>query len=230
MGRRPRRAQHPRPTRRSPGQPPRRSPLDVASPRRHDPRQLDHARSRPRPPIATDHSLHHYAVGSLISDCRFQIADCRLPNMASQWAFAFLIRSSSSGYKRQHKVKHRNNSLLWDTKGQVYEKVALGYRPNEVMPKRIQDLPEEYLVNQRAVARDIGVRVRTRRTALDLTQEHLRARMELERVVVSRTQFSRIENGEALPNASEIIALHKILGVSYTWLLEGSEEGETEVS
>ncbi|WP_165774598.1 helix-turn-helix domain-containing protein [Candidatus Viridilinea mediisalina] len=98
------------------------------------------------------------------------------------------------------------------------------------MPKRIQDLPEEYLVNQRAVARDIGVRVRTRRTALDLTQEHLRARMELERVVVSRTQFSRIENGEALPNASEIIALHKILGVSYTWLLEGSEEGETEVS
>lgn len=92
------------------------------------------------------------------------------------------------------------------------------------MPKRIQDLPEEYLVNQRSVARDIGLRVRIRRAALDLTQEHVRARMELERVVVSRTQFSRIEKGEAFPNAAEIIALRKTLGVSYTWLLEGKEE------
>lgn len=93
------------------------------------------------------------------------------------------------------------------------------------MPKRIRDLPEEYLVSQRAIARDIGARVRTRRAALELTQEHLRARMELERVVVSRTQYSRIENGEVIPNAAEVIALRKILGVSLSWLLEGEEEG-----
>jgi transcriptional regulator with XRE-family HTH domain len=91
------------------------------------------------------------------------------------------------------------------------------------MPKRIQDLPEEYQLSQRAVAREIGSRVRVRRAALELTQEHLRARMELERVAISRTQFSRIENGEAIPNAAEIIALHRILGVSYSWLLEGEE-------
>lgn len=91
------------------------------------------------------------------------------------------------------------------------------------MPKRIRDLPEEYLVSQRAIARDIGARVRTRRAAMELTQEHLRARLELERVVVSRTQYSRIENGEAIPNAAEVIALRKILGVSLSWLLEGEE-------
>jgi transcriptional regulator with XRE-family HTH domain len=93
------------------------------------------------------------------------------------------------------------------------------------MPKRIRDLPEEYLVSQRAIARGIGARVRTRRAALELTQEHLRARMELEQVVVSRTQYSRIENGEAIPNAAEVIALRKILGVSLSWLLEGEEKG-----
>ena len=69
------------------------------------------------------------------------------------------------------------------------------------MPKRMQDVPEEYLTSQRATAQAIGARVRRRRAELDLTQEHLRARMELEQVAVSRTQYSRIENGEALPNA-----------------------------
>ena len=89
------------------------------------------------------------------------------------------------------------------------------------MPKRIQDLPEEYLSNQRALARAIGARMRLRRSELDLTQEHLRARMELEQVFISRTQYSRIENGEALPDAAELIALHAILDVSFDWLLLG---------
>lgn len=93
------------------------------------------------------------------------------------------------------------------------------------MPKRIQDLPEEYLFRERSVAQAIGARVRERRAQLDLTQELVRARMELERVAVSRTQYSRIENGESLPNAVEIIALRKILGISFDWLLEG-EGGE----
>jgi transcriptional regulator with XRE-family HTH domain len=94
------------------------------------------------------------------------------------------------------------------------------------MPKRIQDLPEEYLSNQRAIAQSIGARVRLRRSQLDLTQEHLRARMELEQVFISRTQYSRIENGEALPNAAELIALRVILEVSFDWLLLG-EKGDS---
>jgi transcriptional regulator with XRE-family HTH domain len=90
------------------------------------------------------------------------------------------------------------------------------------MPKRMQDLPEESLSNERALARAIGVRVRLRRNVLGLTQEQLRARMELEQVFTSRTQYSRIENGEALPNAAELIALRAILDVPFDWLLLGA--------
>jgi transcriptional regulator with XRE-family HTH domain len=93
------------------------------------------------------------------------------------------------------------------------------------MPKRMQDLPEEYLPNRRALARAIGARVRLRRSELNLTQEHLRARMELEQVFISRTQYSRIENGDTLPNAAELIALCTILDISFDWLLLG-EKGE----
>ena len=89
------------------------------------------------------------------------------------------------------------------------------------MPKRMQDLPEEYLTIQRELARAIGARVRTRREKLELTQEQLRTRMELEQVFISRTQYSRIENGEALPDAAELIALSTILDVSFDWLLLG---------
>lgn len=89
------------------------------------------------------------------------------------------------------------------------------------MPKRIRELPEEYLSSQRTLAQAIGARVRLRRGELELTQELLRARMELEQVFISRTQYSRIENGEALPNAAEIIALRAILNVASDWLLLG---------
>lgn len=91
------------------------------------------------------------------------------------------------------------------------------------MPKRIRDLPAEYITDQQALARDIGARVRQRREELELTQERLRTRLELERVVISRAEFSRIENGEALPNAAEIVALRAVLGVSFDWLLTGAE-------
>jgi transcriptional regulator with XRE-family HTH domain len=93
------------------------------------------------------------------------------------------------------------------------------------MPKRMQDLPEEYLTIQRALARAIGARVRLRRSELELTQDLLRARMELANVFISRTQYSRIENGDALPNAAELIALRAILDVPFDWLLLG-EQGE----
>ncbi|MBX0330945.1 helix-turn-helix domain-containing protein [Oscillochloris sp. ZM17-4] len=89
------------------------------------------------------------------------------------------------------------------------------------MPKRMQDLPEEYQSIQRALARAIGARVRLRRGELALTQEHMRARMELAQVFISRAQYSRIENGEALPNVPEIIALRAVLGVTLDWLLLG---------
>jgi transcriptional regulator with XRE-family HTH domain len=91
------------------------------------------------------------------------------------------------------------------------------------MPKRMQDLPEEYLTQQRALARAIGARVRVRRGQLELTQEQLRARMELAQVFISRTQYSRIENGEALPDAAELIALRAVLEVSFDWLLLGQD-------
>lgn len=90
------------------------------------------------------------------------------------------------------------------------------------MPKRMQDLPEEYLITQRTLAQAIGARIRMRREELELTQEQLRARMEFEQVFISRTQYSRIENGEALPAADELIALHKLLSVRIDWLLLGS--------
>jgi transcriptional regulator with XRE-family HTH domain len=65
-----------------------------------------------------------------------------------------------------------------------------------------------------------------RREELDLTQEQLRARMELEQVFISRTQYSRIENGDALPDAAELIALRAILDVSFDWLLLGESAGD----
>jgi transcriptional regulator with XRE-family HTH domain len=91
------------------------------------------------------------------------------------------------------------------------------------MPKRIKDLTEEYHSNQRALAEAIGARLWLRRSQLGLTQELLRTRLELAHIFISRTQYSRIENGEALPDASEIIALGRLLDVSFDWLLLGEE-------
>lgn len=89
------------------------------------------------------------------------------------------------------------------------------------MPKRMQDLPAEYQSTKRALAQAIGARVRARRAELALTQDQLRARMELADDYISRAQYSRIENGEALPNAANLIALQTILEVSFDWLLRG---------
>ncbi|NJM05640.1 helix-turn-helix transcriptional regulator [Candidatus Gracilibacteria bacterium] len=91
------------------------------------------------------------------------------------------------------------------------------------MPKRMQDVPAEYLSNQRVLAESIGARVRLCRERQGLSQEHLRARLELEAVYISRTQYSRLENGEMQPNAAHLIGLRKVLGVSYEWLLEGKD-------
>ena len=53
--------------------------------------------------------------------------------------------------------------------------------------------------------------------------------MELEEVAISRTKYSRIEHGEALPNAAELKALRAILGVSYDWLIDGEDKHRREV-
>lgn len=92
------------------------------------------------------------------------------------------------------------------------------------MPKRSEGLPEDYAASRRALGSAIGARVRARRRQLDLSQDRVRAQLELKNVYVSRTQFSRIESGESLPDAAEIIALAHVLQVSYGWLLSGNEE------
>jgi transcriptional regulator with XRE-family HTH domain len=89
------------------------------------------------------------------------------------------------------------------------------------MPKRMQDLPAEYFVNQRARAEAIGARVRVRREQLGLKQEQLRARLELEGVYISRANFSRLENGDTVPDALELDGLVSVLDVSFDWLVRG---------
>lgn len=91
------------------------------------------------------------------------------------------------------------------------------------MPKRSQDVPAEYSEYERALATAIGARIRVRREKLGLSQEQVRARIELEQVHISRTQFSRIELGESVPRASAIIALMRVLDCSCAWLLFGDE-------
>lgn len=91
------------------------------------------------------------------------------------------------------------------------------------MPKRSQDVPNEYLDHERAVAEAMGMRIRQRRRKLKLTQEQVRIRMEAESISMSPMQYSRIENGDSLLNAAEVIALAAALEVSYRWLLDGEE-------
>ncbi|GAB4154629.1 MAG: hypothetical protein Fur005_06570 [Roseiflexaceae bacterium] len=86
----------------------------------------------------------------------------------------------------------------------------------------MQDLPAEYLSAKQALAQAIGERIRYRRLKLDITQDQLRARMEFENVFLSRTQYSRIENGEVLPDAAVLLALHHIFDVPLDWIVKGS--------
>lgn len=91
------------------------------------------------------------------------------------------------------------------------------------MPRRSQDIPEEYSEYERALARAIGVRIRERRRELQLTQEEVRTRMESESVHISKAHFSRIEAGERMLSAAVVVALSKVLGISYIRLLEGND-------
>jgi transcriptional regulator with XRE-family HTH domain len=89
------------------------------------------------------------------------------------------------------------------------------------MPKRGQNYSEEYSAYERSIAQAMGERIRHRRQQLGLLQEDVRMRLSLEKVYMSRTQYSRIETGESLLRASEIVALMRILDCSCAWLLFG---------
>lgn len=88
------------------------------------------------------------------------------------------------------------------------------------MPKRAKHLTEEYERYQAELARAIGARIRARRIELGLSQAQLRARLEQERVPVSRTHYSRLERGECLPNAAVLLALGKALGVGVAGIIK----------
>lgn len=92
------------------------------------------------------------------------------------------------------------------------------------MPRRSEGIPEEFVAYKAALRSAIGARIRTRRLELDLSQEVLRARMELENAYISSGQMSRIETGESLPTLIDLIALIKVLQVSCNWLLFGDED------
>lgn len=96
------------------------------------------------------------------------------------------------------------------------------------MAKYKKDVPEEYTDYERQLALTIGVRIRQQRKKLKLTQAQVRIRMETESVSVTRAKFSRIEKGDALANAAEIVSLVAALEVSYHWLLEGKDESEQD--
>lgn len=94
------------------------------------------------------------------------------------------------------------------------------------MPKRTKNVPEEYTSYERALAEMIGVRIYRRRKALKLTQEQVRIKMEMESVSVTRAKFSRLEKGDALATAAEIVAIAAALELPFEWLLLGRETNE----
>jgi transcriptional regulator with XRE-family HTH domain len=90
------------------------------------------------------------------------------------------------------------------------------------MPKKNQGIPERYSQYRENLAKQIGERLRKRRFELGLSQESLRAKLNLGSVHITRSQFSRIETGQRLPDAGELLALASALEVSMTWLLTGT--------
>lgn len=83
------------------------------------------------------------------------------------------------------------------------------------MPKRNSNLTQEFTEYEQTLARAIGARIQARRKEIGLSQAQVRARMAEARVAITRTQFSRVENGESLLNVAELIALATVLDVPY---------------
>lgn len=89
------------------------------------------------------------------------------------------------------------------------------------MPKRSNDRSEQSSVFEQTLMREIGARLRARRIALGRSQVQIRARVASLGVPITRTQYSRIEQGQSMANAAEVIVLAQVLEVSDRWLLRG---------
>jgi len=92
------------------------------------------------------------------------------------------------------------------------------------MPIKARGVPRAYAQFTKLLAKRIGIRIQTRRAELSVSQCWLREQMQLEGVWITRSQLSRLENGQRLANAAELFALGRALKVSLSWLLTGSEE------
>ena len=68
-----------------------------------------------------------------------------------------------------------------------------------------------------------GPQVKLARRAMNLSQEQLAAKMQLENITIERDSISRIEIGTRFVPDYELIVLSKILKVSVNWLLVLSE-------
>jgi len=88
------------------------------------------------------------------------------------------------------------------------------------MPRRSGNLLKSHTEYKTKVGRKIGARINQRRTELNFSQEVLRSKLELENVLITRSRLSRLENGETLPDAVEVLALTKVLRVSLGWLID----------
>lgn len=91
------------------------------------------------------------------------------------------------------------------------------------MPKQSKDVPTSYALQKKKLAEQIGAPIQRRRQELKLSQGELRRRLQLEGVFISRSRQSRVEQGEALPSAAEIIAYCLTLNAKFEWLLLGKE-------
>ena len=64
-----------------------------------------------------------------------------------------------------------------------------------------------------------GARVKERRKRLNLSQENLAAKLQIEGVIIERDSISRIEIGTRFVADYELLALCKILNVTPSYLL-----------
>ncbi len=127
-------------------------------------------------------------------------------------------------------LERAQDSRLWENYtpiSRLWDIQSANLCDSDYMPKRTEGLSDDYASYKHTLGVAVGARIRSRRLTMGLSQEKIRAQMQLENVYVSRTQFSRLELGESLPDAAEIIALAKVLRVSPGWLLLEQESSDS---
>ena len=73
-----------------------------------------------------------------------------------------------------------------------------------------------------------GQRVREAREKLQISQDQLAARLQIEGLGVNQNSISRIETGKRLVADFELVALSKVLSVDIEWLVNRSQETASE--